>query len=122
MGVGESFFHMKEGDVGIIFPDLIHHYQVLSNDFCEAVYINAPGFIVGKFEEELKIKAPVCPVIKEHKLSDEELAEKFPDGYKELPAEVYQRLHIIPETFIVDEHHVHVYVSKKPANKKSRLN
>ena len=36
----------------------------------------------------------------------------FPDGYKELPEEVYKRLHIIPETFIVDEHHVHVYASK----------
>lgn len=49
----------------------------------------------------------------EHKLSDEELAEKFPEGYKELPHEIYKRLHIIPETFMVDEHHVHVYVSKK---------
>jgi transposase len=49
----------------------------------------------------------------EHKLSEEELAQKFPDGYKELPEEIYRRLHIIPETFIVDEHHVHVYVSKK---------
>ena len=27
--------------------------------------------------------------------------------------EIYKRLHIIPETFIVDEHHVHVYASKK---------
>ncbi len=49
----------------------------------------------------------------EHKLSDKELAEQFPEGYKELPQEVYKRLHIIPETFIVDEHHVHVYASKK---------
>ncbi len=49
----------------------------------------------------------------EHKLSEEELAEKFPEGYKELPEEIYKRLHIIPETFIVDEHHVHVYASKK---------
>ena len=48
----------------------------------------------------------------EHKLSDKELAEMFPNGYKELPEEVYKRLHIIPETFIVDEHHVHVYASK----------
>ena len=48
----------------------------------------------------------------EHKLSDEELAKKFPDGYKELPVEIHKRLHIIPETFIVDEHHVHVYASK----------
>ena len=31
---------------------------------------------------------------------------------KELPPKVYKRLHIIPETFIVDEHHLHVYASK----------
>jgi len=49
----------------------------------------------------------------EHKLSDEELNKLFPEGYKELPCDVYKRLHIIPETFIVDEHHVHVYASKK---------
>lgn len=47
----------------------------------------------------------------EHKLSDEELSKKFPKGYRELPVEIYKRLHIIPETFIVDEHHVHTYVS-----------
>ena len=48
----------------------------------------------------------------EHRLSDEELDEKFPNGYKELPVEIHKRLHIIPETFIVDEHHIHVYASK----------
>ena len=48
----------------------------------------------------------------DHRLSEEELAQMFPNGYKELPDEVYKRLHIIPETFIVDEHHVHVYASK----------
>lgn len=48
----------------------------------------------------------------EHRLSDEELDEKFPNGYKELPVEIHKRLHIIPETFIVDEHHVHVYASQ----------
>ena len=48
----------------------------------------------------------------DHCLSEEELAETFPGGYKELPHEVYRRLHIIPETFIVDEHHVHVYASR----------
>lgn len=42
----------------------------------------------------------------------EELARLFPHGYKELPDEIYRRLHIIPEPFIVDEHHVHVYASK----------
>ena len=59
---------------------------------------------VGKRESDL---SGLPARIIEHTLSDGELAVKFPDGYKELPAEVYKRLHIIPETFIVDEHHVH---------------
>ena len=64
---------------------------------------------VGKRESDL---SGLPARIIEHTLSDEELAVKFPDGYKDLPEEVYKRLHIIPETFIVDEHHVHVYASK----------
>lgn len=48
----------------------------------------------------------------EHTLSEDELKTKFPNGYKELPPEIYNRLHVIPETFIVDEHHVHIYASK----------
>ena len=64
---------------------------------------------VGKRESDL---SELPARIIEHTLSDEELAVKFPDGYKELPEEVYKRLHIIPETFIIDEHHVHVYASK----------
>ena len=53
---------------------------------------------VGKRESDL---SGLPARIIEHTLSDEELAARFPDGYKELP-----------ETFIVDEHHVHVYASK----------
>lgn len=45
-------------------------------------------------------------------LSDKELAKLFPHGYKELPYHTYQRLQIILETFIVEEHHQHVYASK----------
>lgn len=56
----------------------------------------------------------------DHRLTEENLAKMFPNGYKELPAEVYKRLHIIPETFIVDEHHVHVYASKDNNGKIAR--
>ena len=63
----------------------------------------------GKREADLE-GLPVRII--EHTFSEEELASKFPNGYKELPEEVYKRLHIIPETFIVDEHHVHVYASR----------
>ena len=64
---------------------------------------------VGKRESDL---SGLPARIIEHTLSDEELTARFPDGYKELPEEIYKRLHIIPETFIVDEHHVHVYASR----------
>lgn len=63
----------------------------------------------GKREEDLS-GLPVR--IFSHTISDEELADRFPDGYYELPEEVYKRLFIIPETFLVDEHHVHIYKSK----------
>ncbi len=49
----------------------------------------------------------------EHTIDKDKLAALFPDGYKELPIETYKRLFMIPQTFIVDEHHVHVYASKK---------
>ena len=48
----------------------------------------------------------------EHKLDEEKLKELFPSGYKELPVEIYKRLSIIPQTFLVDEHHIHVYAAK----------
>ena len=64
---------------------------------------------IGKRDEDLE---GLPTRIIDHRLSDQELAKLFPNGYKELPEEVYKRLHIIPETFIVDEHHVHIYSSK----------
>ena len=50
--------------------------------------------------------------IYDHTIDPEKLTELFPNGYKELPCEIYKRLAIIPQTFLVDEHHVHVYASK----------
>jgi len=30
IGVGTELYHMEEGDFAVVFPDLIHHYQVFS--------------------------------------------------------------------------------------------
>ena len=48
----------------------------------------------------------------EHVIETDRLKELFPNGYKELPVETYKRLAMIPQTFLVDEHHIHVYASK----------
>ena len=29
LGVGQELYHMEKGDIGFVFPDVIHHYQVL---------------------------------------------------------------------------------------------
>ena len=63
----------------------------------------------GKLEEDLK-DFPVKIV--EHTLSEEELAECFPEGYKRLPDEVYKKLELIPAVFEVHEHHIAVYKGK----------
>ena len=67
--------------------------------------------VKGKREENLK-DLPVRII--NHTLSEEELKINFPNGYKELPNEIYKRLCVIPATFIVDEHHVHVYAYTIP--------
>ena len=38
LGVGYELYHMEKGDFAIIFPDLIHHYQVFAkgkNEVCQ---------------------------------------------------------------------------------------
>lgn len=47
-----------------------------------------------------------------HYLSEEELASRFPDGYRQLPDEVYRDLEFIPSKFLVHVHHVGVYAGK----------
>lgn len=55
---------METGDIGVVFPDVIHHYQVFSSEVNEAVFINAPQMIFGRFENVLRNKAPQYPVVK----------------------------------------------------------
>ena len=28
LGVGQELYHMEKGDIGFVFPDVIHHYQL----------------------------------------------------------------------------------------------
>ena len=64
-----------------------------------------------KTRREDKLEGLPARII-DHKLTPEEMAEQFPNGYKELPCEIYKRLSVIPQMFMVDEHHVHIYASK----------
>ena len=60
----------------------------------------------GKLDEDLM---DLDTRIIEHTLSDAQLQELFPQGYKRLPDEVYKKLELIPAVFEVHEHHIAVY-------------
>jgi transposase len=64
----------------------------------------------GKRAEDLK-GLPVKRV--DLRLTDAQLQERFPDGYKELPEEIFSRLHYVPAKLINIEYHVHVYRAVK---------
>ena len=64
LGVGEELFHMDQGDIGFIFPNIIHHYQVFSCQHNQAIYLNASPFLVDRFTDILENKAPNPPVIR----------------------------------------------------------
>ena len=42
---------MEEGDLAVIFPDVIHHYQVFSPGENKAVYLWAKPVLIGKFAD-----------------------------------------------------------------------
>lgn len=67
-GTGQELFHMEKGDFAIAFPDVIHHYQVLSREKSKAYYILAAPSLSGPFLSDMQKYCPVNPVIKKEKV------------------------------------------------------
>ena len=63
MGVGQELYHMEKGDVGFVFSDIIHHYQVFSEKTSRADYILVPSSFAGVFEDKIQGYAPEYPCI-----------------------------------------------------------
>lgn len=63
LGIGQEFYHMEQGDLAIIFPDIIHHYQVFDPRGCTCTYLLASPQMAGDFEESLQKYCPENPVI-----------------------------------------------------------
>lgn len=74
LGMGQELYHMDEGDLGIIFPDVIHHSQVFRSGENLAVHMNVPTSIIGMlFSEEIQKMAPKCPVLQKNNIDQEVL-------------------------------------------------
>ena len=64
MGVGKELYHMEKGDIGFVFSDIIHHYQVFSEKTSRADYILVPSSFAGVFKDKIQGYAPKYPVIR----------------------------------------------------------
>ena len=73
LGIGQELYHLETGDLGIVFPDVIHHYQVFGEDAHKVYCVNLIPDNLGFFSEALQKYAPVYPVLKGREL-DEEVA------------------------------------------------
>ena len=59
LGVGQELYHMEKGDIGFVFPDVIHHYQALTPGVNKATYLIASPFTIAKFADIMQSMAPI---------------------------------------------------------------
>lgn len=78
LGVGQELYHMEKGDFAVVFPNVIHHYQVFENGDNKALYILVSPKYIPNYMEELQRMCPESPVIyKEYLHRDIVKAVKF---------------------------------------------
>lgn len=71
LGIGQDFFHMEQGDLAVIFPDVIHHCQVFTKEESKVWYLWAAPILSGNFENIMQKYCPQNPVIKRAHIHNE---------------------------------------------------
>lgn len=71
LGIGDNLYHMDTGDFAMIFPDVIHHYQVFTPGKNEAYYILILPALTEKYVSLLQKTIPIEPVIAADKLHED---------------------------------------------------
>ena len=64
VGIGQELYHMEAGDVSVIFPDLIHHYQVFGKGKNRQIVVLANPVLAGSYLKTLQQQAPKQPIVK----------------------------------------------------------
>lgn len=73
LGIAQQLYHMEQGDFAIVFPEVIHHYQVFSSEKSRAIYISALPALGGPFQSDMQKYCPENPVIKASKIHNDVL-------------------------------------------------
>ena len=81
LGMGQELYHMDKGDFAVIFPDVIHHYQVFSPGINRGWYLWAGMTLTGQFADTLQKSCPDNPVITSKNLHPDIRIEKHPLEY-----------------------------------------
>lgn len=68
LGIGQELYQVDKGDVAIVFPNLIHHYQVFSEGTNRANVIMARDYLFSNYQDRLQDLCPKNPVIKKEKV------------------------------------------------------
>ena len=63
LGVGQELYHMEKGDFAIVFPNLIHHYQVFQSGDNKALYMLVSPKLISNYMDEIQKNCPASPVI-----------------------------------------------------------
>ncbi len=63
LGVGEELYHMEKGDFAVVFPNVIHHYQVFGNGKNEGIYIFMDPAMLPSYYDDLQKFSPQYPII-----------------------------------------------------------
>lgn len=71
LGVGKELYHLNEGDFGIVFPNVIHHYQVFSEGENKAIYLFFETLLFPGFLDDLRLYCPENPVIEKCNLQND---------------------------------------------------
>lgn len=68
LGVGQELYHMDEGDFAIVFPNVIHHYQVFGEKENKVIYLYLDPTLFPSYYKALQIYSPKNPVIKKERV------------------------------------------------------
>ena len=63
LGIGQELYHMEKGDFAVVFPNMIHHYQVFDTGENKALYIVVSPKLLPNYMEEMQKRCPEIPVI-----------------------------------------------------------
>ncbi|MDY5704618.1 MAG: AraC family transcriptional regulator [Lachnospiraceae bacterium] len=69
IGVGTEFYRLNRGDLALIFPDVIHHYQTNESDTGDILVINTDPSLVPAFKTLLQSYETPNPVVSSHAIT-----------------------------------------------------